>query len=163
MARAEHRVEGAITRARFPLPDVTWPLTAGFWAGAAAGELRIPVCDHCRHFRWYPAETCHHCDAEPFTWTAVSGRGTLFSWVEVTHAFLPQFAGLVPYVPALVALAEDPSVRVPTRMVDVDPAALRFDQPVRVVFREIAFPGIDGAVSAPMFVPDDGPDGGGPP
>ncbi|MEI8000722.1 MAG: OB-fold domain-containing protein [Actinomycetes bacterium] len=150
---AEHRTEGKITRDRFPLPDVTWPLTAGFWEGAAHDELRLPVCDGCGRFRWYPKETCGRCDAEPFTWTATSGRGTLYSWVVATHAFLPQFADLVPYVPALVALEEDPSVRIPTRMVDVDPAALTFDMPVTVTFRPISFAGIDGAVPAPMFVP----------
>jgi uncharacterized OB-fold protein len=83
----------------------------------------------------------------------MSGRGTLFSWVVVTHAFLPQFAGVVPFVPALVALDEDPSVRVPTRVVDTDPDSLEFDMPLEVTFRPISFTGVDGAVTAPLFVP----------
>lgn len=150
---AEHRIDAKITRAAFPLPDLTWPLTAEFWAGAARGELTIPACDTCGRFRWYPKETCPHCGGEPYTWTAMSGRATLFSWVVVTHPFLPQFADLVPFVPALVALDEDPGIRVPTRMVDCDPADLDFDMPVRVTFREISFTGVDGSVVAPLFVP----------
>lgn len=148
-----HRIEGKITRAAFPLPDVTWPLTAEFWAGAAREELRIPKCDGCGRYRWYPKETCRHCDTGPYTWTAMSGRGTLFSWVVAKHAFIPQFADLVPFVPALVALEEDPGVRVPTRMVDCDPATLTFDMPVRVTYRPIAFTGVEGEVMAPLFVP----------
>ncbi len=150
--RDEERVDGHITRAAFPLPDVTWPMTAGFWAGAAAGELRIPVCGVCSRFRWYPKAHCQHCDAELFTWTAVSGKGTLFSWVVVTHAFLPQFADLTPFVPALVALEEDPTVRVPTRMVHCDPGLLAFDMPVTVTFEPISFTGVEGEVMAPLFV-----------
>jgi uncharacterized OB-fold protein len=151
--RDEARVEGHITRAAFPLPDVTWPLTAPFWERAARGELAIPVCDTCGRFRWYPKANCPHCHGEPMTWVAVSGRGTLFSWVVVTHAFLPQFSGLTPYVPALVTLDEDDGVRVPTRMVDCEPSALDFDMPVRVTFRPITFTGVDGRVTAPLFVP----------
>lgn len=148
-----HRIAGKITRVAFPLPDVTWPPTAPFWAGAARHELLMPVCDVCARFRWYPTDECPICDGDPYTWTPVSGRGTLFSWVVVDHAFLPQFAELTPFVPALVALAEDPGVRVPTRMVDCEPGALAFDMPVEVTFRQISFTGVDGAVSAPLFAP----------
>lgn len=83
----------------------------------------------------------------------MSGRGTLFSWVVVTHAFLPQFADMVPFVPALVALDDDPAVRLATRIVDSDPDALDFEMPVTVTFRPISFTGVDGEVTAPLFVP----------
>ena len=83
----------------------------------------------------------------------MSGRGTLFSWVVVTHAFLPQFADMVPFVPALVALDDDPAVRLATRIVDSDPDTLDFEMPVTVTFRPISFAGVDGEVTAPLFVP----------
>ncbi len=137
----------------FPLPDLTWAPTAPYWAGAARGELRIPRCDACGRFCWYPHEHCDACGASSLTWEVTSGRGTLFSWVVVTHPFLPQFADLVPFVPALVALDDDPAVRVPTRMVDCDPDALEFEMPVRVTFRPISFTGVDGEVLAPLFEP----------
>jgi uncharacterized protein len=153
LPRGEHRITGHVTRGGFPLPDVTWVLTAPFWAGAERGELVIPYCDTCGNARWYPKDVCRICDGEPFTWRVTSGRGTLFSWVVVTHAFLPQFADLTPFVPALVVLEEDPTVRIPTRMVDCDPAALEFDMPVSVAFRPISFTGVDGEVVAPLFTP----------
>ena len=83
----------------------------------------------------------------------MSGHGTLFSWVVVTHPFLPQFADLVPFVPALVALEEDPSVRIPTRMVECDPTDLTFEMPVAVAFRSLEFTGVEGTTLAPCFVP----------
>lgn len=140
-------------RAEFPLPDTSWEPTAEYWAGAATGELRVPRCDTCGRYHWYPKGDCAYCGAATFTWTAVSGRGTLFSWVVVTHAFLPQFADLVPFVPALVALDEDPAVRLPTRMVDCDPAQLAFEMPVAVVFRPLRFAGVESEVTAPLFAP----------
>jgi uncharacterized OB-fold protein len=81
------------------------------------------------------------------------GRGSLFSWVIVTHAFLPQFTDLAPFAPALVALDEDRAVRLATRVVDCDFDALHFEMPVEVTFRPISFTGVTGAVIAPLFVP----------
>lgn len=141
------------TRHEFPLPDLSWEPTAEFWAGAARDELRIPRCDTCTRLSWYPEEVCRHCKGESFTWETMRGTGTLFSWVVVTHPFLPQFADLTPFVPALVALDEDPAVRIPTRMVDCEPDDLAFEMPVRVVFRPLTFTDVDGSVQAPLFVP----------
>lgn len=142
----------------FPLPDVTWPPVQGFWEGAAAGELRLPRCPGCGAFQWYPEGPCRRCGAGegdgPRRWEAVSGRGTLFSWTVVTHPFLPQFRGSLPLVPALVAVAEDPTIRLVTRIVDAEVADLRADQPVHVVFRPISFDGVPGSVVAPLFAPD---------
>jgi uncharacterized OB-fold protein len=142
-----------VLRPDFPLPDLDWLPTAPFWAGAAQHELRVPRCDSCGRFCWYPHEQCSACSGESFTWVVTSGRGTLFSWVVVTHAFLPQFADLVPFVPALVALDDDPAVRIPTRMVNCDASGLAFEMPVRVTFEPISFTGVDGEVVAPLFEP----------
>lgn len=140
-------------RPEFPLPDVSWEPLAPFWAAAARRELALPRCNHCGAFVWYPAERCRVCGGTGSTWRPVSGRGRLFSWTVVHHAFLPQFAELIPFVPALVSIDEDPAVRLVTRIVDCDPAELRVDQPVEVVFRRLTFPGVSGSVIAPLFRP----------
>jgi uncharacterized protein len=143
----------AIQRADFPLPDVDDALTAPFFAAAARHELVIPYCAACAAYVWYPVERCPTCDGTP-AWTPVSGRGTLFSWAVVRRAFLPAFAEQVPFVTALIALDEDPFVRVPSYVVDADPEALTADQPVVVDFRELRFPTVpNGAVIVPMFRP----------
>jgi uncharacterized protein len=142
----------AIKRADFPLPDVDDPLTAEFFAGAARGELVIPRCEGCARFVWYPAAECPSCHAESPRWTTVSGEGTLFSWAVVRRAFLPAFEEAVPFVTALVALAEDPAVRLCTYIVDTEPSELQADAPVRAVFRPLTFPTVpDRAVTVPMF------------
>jgi len=137
----------------FPLPDTGWPPTREFWAAAARGELSVPRCDACGRYVWYPDGTCRYCGSDRHTWTRVSGRGRLFSWSVVRRAFIPQLADAVPYVPALVAIDEDPAVRIVTRIVDCDPDRLRVDMPVRVVFRPLRFAGVVGEAMAPLFVP----------
>ena len=141
----------AIRRDDFPLPDVDDPLTAPFFAGAARGELTVTRCDACDRYVWYPQHACADCDG-PLSWTPVSGEATLFSWAIVRRAFLPAFADKVPFVTALVALDEDPAVRLCTYIVDAAPETLTADAPVRVQFRPLEFATVPGrSVIVPMF------------
>src|SRR4051794_2886061 len=113
----------------------------------------ITRCESCDRFVWYPDERCAQCGGE-LTWTPVSGDATLFSWAVLRRAFLPAFAEQVPFVTALVAIDEDPAVRIPTYLVDADADAdtLRADEPVRVTFRPLSFPSVpDKSVIVPMF------------
>jgi uncharacterized OB-fold protein len=143
----------AITREDFPLPDVEDPATAGFYAGAAQGVLRVPRCPQCGEFVWYPEPACPRDGAAP-EWVALSGQGTLFSWAVVQRAFLPAFADKVPFVTALVAIDEDPCVRIPTLIVDADASSLVADSAVEAVFRPLEFSTVPGkSVVVPMFRP----------
>jgi uncharacterized OB-fold protein len=143
----------AITRADFPLPDLTDPLVAPFYAGAERGELLIPRCGSCGAHVWYPQDACP-ADGGSLTWLPVSGRASLFTWVVVHRAFLPAFADKVPFVTALAALDEDPAVRLCTYVVDADPERLTADAPLEVVFRPLAFTTVpDRSVVVPMFRP----------
>jgi uncharacterized protein len=137
----------------FPLPDVDWEPTRPFWAAAADGVLAFPRCEDCLRFVWYPEPACRWCRGPRLEWTPVSGRARLFSWSVVRRAFIPQFQSLVPFVSGLVAIDEDAAVRLVTRIVDCDPEQLRVDEPLRVVFRALEFPGLEGRVTAPMFIP----------
>ncbi len=144
----------AIKRADFPLPDLADEHTAEFFAGAQRGELVIPRCDSCGSLCWYPMTPCDRCDGTAFTWTPVSGRGRLFSWAVVERAFLPAFADMVPFVSGLVALDDDPRVRIVSYIVDARPDELRADEPVQAVFRPLRFPTVPGReVIVPMFKP----------
>ena len=137
----------------FPLPDVDWPPTREFWSAAARKELMLPRCDACARYVWYPDGTCRHCGAARHTWTHVSGAGRLFSWSIVHRAFIPQFANLVPFVTALVAIDEEPSVRLATFIVECDHAKLHIDMRVAVDFRPLRFAAVAGTVLAPVFKP----------
>jgi uncharacterized OB-fold protein len=140
-------------RDEFPLPDVAWPPTREYWAGAARGELVVPRCDACGRYVWYPDGACRFCDGAAHTWTRVSGRGRLFSWSIVHRPFIPQLADLVPFVTGLVAIDEDPAVRLATFVVDCPHERLRIDMPVAVTFRPLRFAGVAGSVTAPLFAP----------
>ena len=143
-----------ITREDFPLPDTEDPRTAEYFAGAARGELVLPHCDSCSRLVWYPAKRCPSCGGTAFTWSPVEGRGRLYSWAVVRRAFLPAFEAMVPFVTALVALDEDPAVRIVTYVVDCDPDSLVDGQPLDAVFRPLEFPTVPGkSVAVPMFVP----------
>jgi uncharacterized OB-fold protein len=143
----------AIRRDDFPLPDVDDELTGPFFAGAARGELVIPRCDACGDYVWYPQPACPR-DGGSLTWRAVSGNGSLFTWAVVRRAFLPAFEDRVPFVTALVALDEDPAVRICSYIVDAAPETLVADAPVAVTFRPLEFPTVPGrSVVVPMFAP----------
>ena len=130
------------------LPDPYWEPTRGFWEAAKREELAIPRCDACSRYTWYPAPQCRHCGSGQLTWTRVSGHATLFSWTIVTRALFK-----APYITGLVALDEDPAVRLVTTLVDCEAGSLRADQPVVVTFRKLEFPGEESTLLAPMFTP----------
>ena len=138
-------------RGDFPLPDLDWEPARPFWEGAARGELVTPRCQGCASLVWYPDGPCRRCGAIEREWVALSGRGRLFSWSFVRRAFIPQFAGLVPFAPALVVPVEDQAVRLVTIIVDCSPEDLAIDMPVEVVFRPLRFEGVAGEVVAPLF------------
>ena len=126
--------------------DIDAPELAPFFAGCRAGELRIPRCDACGAWNWYPPLFCKRCGAPGPRWTRVSGRATLFTWTVVHRAFDDTFKARVPYLTALVELEEDPSLRLATLLVDVDRNALRLGLPLEVVFEEI-----DERLTLPRF------------
>ena len=66
----------------FPLPDPAFGPTRPFFEAAALGELRIPRCEACHRFAWYPPERCPAC-AGSLAWEATSGRGTVYSFAVV--------------------------------------------------------------------------------
>jgi uncharacterized OB-fold protein len=82
--------------------------------------------------------------------TVVSGEATLVSWVVVHRAPLPVLADAVPYVSAIVELAEGPWLMV--RLVDADPVALRVGAPLRARFVRSG-PDDEPSEVLPVFAP----------
>lgn len=117
-----------------------------FWAAAREGRLVLQRCRECGRHVFYPRIACPHCQADALEWVAASGRGTLYSYT-VVHANAPSaFAAGVPYVVAVIRLEE--GVQMLSNVVDCDPAVLRCDLPVEVVFERI-----DDGFTLPMFRP----------
>ncbi|MFF0481228.1 Zn-ribbon domain-containing OB-fold protein [Streptomyces sp. NPDC004435] len=124
-------------------PDID-AFTRAYWDAAAEGRLLIRRCRACARPHHYPREFCPHCWSEDVVWEPATGRATLYTWSVVHRNDLPPFDARVPYVAAVVDLAEGP--RMMTEVVDVPEDALRVDMELEVAFRA----GVDG-VAVPVF------------
>lgn len=109
------------------------PLTAPFWSAAARGELVIQHCAPCDRFEWTPQAACSSCLSQELEWKPVSGRGTLYSYSEVSRPQTPTFNA--PYVVAIVQLEEGP--RMLTDLVGVEVPKLQIGQHVRLEIERI--------------------------
>jgi uncharacterized OB-fold protein len=87
-----------------PLPNVDDPLTAPFWTGLAARELRAQRCQECGTYRLPAAPVCPTCLARGYDWVAIEATGPLWSYVVYRRALSPRFAADVPYAVGVVEL-----------------------------------------------------------
>lgn len=130
---------------RRPLPNPP-PESAPFWQGAREHRLRIPRCSACGLAWFPPSALCPGCLSPDTRWEDASGQGRVFSFVVFHRVYHPYFADKVPYVVAVVELAEGP--RLVTNIVGIDPSEVRCSMPVEVVFEDAT----DDA-SIPIFRP----------
>lgn len=137
------------------VPGMT-ELTAPYWDAAREGRLVVQECQSCRQVWHPPLPRCPHCHSDPshgdpshgagLGWRELSGAGTVYTYTVVRHPTHFAFADKIPYILAIVELAEGP--RLVTALTGVEPDEVRGGQPVRAVFREVA----DG-VTLPYFEP----------
>jgi uncharacterized OB-fold protein len=131
--------------AQFLLPDMEDPDAAEFWAGCERGELLVQECKSCGRRRMPPRPMCPHCRSLEFRWEAMSGRGTIWSFIVPHPPLLPAYQELAPYNVIVVALEEDPTIRFVGNLVtgpdgqinEIDPATITIGDPVRVVFHRV--------------------------
>ncbi|WP_019872480.1 bifunctional MaoC family dehydratase N-terminal/OB-fold nucleic acid binding domain-containing protein [Salinispora oceanensis] len=127
----------AATSEQPPAPaaaDVLRPVvtrdTAFFWAGTAAGELRIQRCGGCGQLRHPPGPACRQCGADRQDHLVARGTGEIFSFVVHRHPPVP--GRRLPIVVVLVELTE--GVRMVGELLGADPAQVRIGAAVRVDF-----------------------------
>jgi len=133
-----------------PVPRIT-PEARPYWDGAREGRLVIPRCRACGAAFMYPRVACPSCGSRDVGWIEASGRGRLHSFA-IAHQILNRaFKAKPPVILAMVELEEGP--RLLTNLVNApaDPAALRCDMPVRVVFQTLT-----AEVTLPVFEPAGG-------
>jgi uncharacterized OB-fold protein len=97
------------------------PQAAGFWEGLAAGVVRITRCQSCRQWQHPPLERCRHCGGL-LAYEALSGRGHLYSFIVTHYPAYPAQAEDIPYAVGLVAIEEEPGLRLLGRVADGNPA-----------------------------------------
>ena len=99
-----------------PLPQ-TDNVSAHYWAAARDGRLLIQQCDPCGHRQWYPRALCTNCGAET-EWLECMGVGVVHTYTVIRQMGMAGFRDEVPYIVAIIELAEGP--RVMGNVVDID-------------------------------------------
>ncbi|MCY3863658.1 MAG: OB-fold domain-containing protein [bacterium] len=100
-----------------PLPKLT-PENEFFWTSGADGVLRFQYCELCNRYLHPPGVVCSRCGGVPKV-RDVSGRATVVGFTVNYQPWLPDME--IPYVIGLVAIEEDPLVRLTTLIVDAEP------------------------------------------
>jgi acetyl-CoA acetyltransferase/uncharacterized OB-fold protein len=116
-----------------------------FWTGGADGTLRFRQCQDCGALQHPPGPLCTACRSADIGVTEVAGTGTLVSYTVNHQTWNPAFPP--PYVVGLVAIDEDPRVRLTTNIVGCESDDLAMGTRVKVRFEEA------GDLYIPLFEP----------
>ncbi|TMA93377.1 MAG: Zn-ribbon domain-containing OB-fold protein, partial [Deltaproteobacteria bacterium] len=90
-----------------PLPRVDEE-SRGYWEALARHELYFQRCRDCGTARFYPRALCPACLSSATEWVRASGRGTVYTFTVTHQNQTPGFREELPYVLAMVELAEGP-------------------------------------------------------
>ena len=121
-----------VARADIPIIDSA---SAPYWDAARQGRLLIAGCGACGKVHHYPRPFCPHCWSDDVRPVRASGTGTLYTYSTVYANDLPPFRDRLPYVAAIVELAEGP--RVMTIIEGAQPDGLRVGMAVTASFRPV--------------------------
>ncbi len=141
-----------MTAMQKPLP-IANAETRPYWQGAANHQLLIQRCTDCGHMQFYPRLICTACSSRAVGWHAASGRGSVKSFTVIRRAVSAAFEADVPYVVAIVALAEGPTLM--SNIVECDPERVHIGMAVSVTFEQRANPTDPSGepIAVPQFRP----------
>jgi len=138
------RIAKAPPREMFTLETDAW--TQPFWAAAAEHRLVAPRCKHCGTFRMPPGPFCHVCRKQEVEWVTLSGKGIVYTFSIIDYPLIPAVKDSLPYIPAVIELADAGHSRLISNIVGVPVDAVHIGDPVSVVWEDHG-PG----VSLPRF------------
>jgi uncharacterized protein len=75
-----------------------------YFGHCATHEFHLQCCASCNLLRYPPTTGCPWCSHPQATWTAVEGRGTVYTYAEVHHAIQPALKDHLPYLILIVEL-----------------------------------------------------------
>lgn len=144
---SEHPARAFISATGRPLPQPTLA-SAEFWASGADSVLRVARCQDCSAWLHPRPPLCSRCGSRDIVTAPTSGRATVVACTVNHQQWLATMPP--PYVVAIVALEEDPSIRLTTNVVGCEPEDVTVGSAVRVVFER----GSDD-IWLPLFELDD--------
>ena len=131
-----------------PLPSPITPEAQPYWDGARQGKLMIPKCRACGKAFFHPRVLCPFCSSRDIAWIQASGRGKLHSFAIAHQILNKAFKLKPPVILAMVELDEGPRLLTNLVNAEADPAKLRCDAPVEVLFEKQS-----DQISLPVFQP----------
>lgn len=133
------------------LPNRTQPEidsdTAPFWQSCHEHQMKMQQCVDCGTWRFTPRILCPECLSDKFEWKAVSGKGTVYTFVTFHQVYGPEYEGKVPYNVSMIELAEGP--RMWSNVIGIPPSEVKIGMPVRVVYEDE-----DDVITIAKFEPD---------
>lgn len=121
-----------MARADIPTIDAA---SAPYWEAARQGQLLIAECRACGKVHHYPRPFCPTCWSEDVHPVPASGAATLYTYSTVYSNDLAPFNDRLPYVAAIVELAEGP--RLMTTVEGTAPDDLCIGMAVTALFRPV--------------------------
>jgi uncharacterized OB-fold protein len=106
--------------------------TEPFWSACRDQRLAYQACTACSRAQFPPGSICRHCHADRLEWRPASGSGTVHTFSVVHRAPTAVFASDVPYVLALVDMAE--GFRMMGNVVGCEPGDVHVAGRVEVIF-----------------------------
>lgn len=116
-----------------PLPELT-PEVAFFWTSGRDGLLRMLRCGACGYWIHPPGPVCPRCLGDDVAPRPLSGRATVATYTVNHQRWTPDVE--VPYVVAIVELAEQEGLRLTTEVVGCPAEAVEIDMEVEVTFEQ---------------------------
>ena len=130
-----------------PLPVINGE-TQPFWQYCKKHELRMQKCKQCGHIRYPISIVCPQCSSIEAEWVLLGGNGTIYSFAIYRVAYHPAFKDDVPYVVAIIQLAEGP--RMESNIIGCKVEDVKVEMPVTVYFDDVT-----DQIALPKFRPDE--------
>jgi acetyl-CoA acetyltransferase/uncharacterized OB-fold protein len=106
-----------------------------FWTAGEDGRLRFQHCTVCDRLQHPAGPVCRSCGGAELGFRAVSGRAVVQGHTTVAQQWSADHPP--PYVVAVVAIDEDPRIRLTTNIVGAEPADVVVGLPVEVAFDRV--------------------------
>lgn len=116
-----------------PIPE---DVDRGFFEAANEDRLVIQNCTACNRLQHPPQATCTSCGAgdSELEWKQMSGRGTIYSYAVIYDTPVAAMQPDQPYNCAIIALDEDPGIKMLSHLPGTPVDEVPMDAPVEVVF-----------------------------